>query len=138
MKPKNSFDKAALTVVIFCAVLCIAFFPFLSDNIAIQWSGRNVSNTANRLFIFVLPLISLALYLARFSLGSVFLAKRGINFGKEKLISYIALWVDIILFSGTAVIILFDTGIYLPAGAVFPLEIIIGVILGFKIIRIGL
>lgn len=135
MKPKNSFDKASLIVAIVCVALCVAFFPFLSDNIAIQWSGHEVSNTANRGFIFVLPLISILLYLARVPLVADSFTKKGINFTKEKLISYIALWVEILLLSGAVSIILFDMGIPVTVGAIIVLEILIGVIAGFRVIR---
>lgn len=135
MKPRNSFDKVALIVVIICMVLCVAFFPFLSDTIAIQWSGRDVSNTANRLVIFVLPLLSLVLFLVRFPLFSVCLDKRGISVRKEKLISYIVLFVEILLLSSIVSIILFDVGIPVMVSSIIILEIIIGVIVGFKIMR---
>ena len=135
MKPNNSLDKAALIIVIICAVLCVAYFPFLSDIIAIQWSGCDVSNKANKLLIFVLPLLSFGLYLARTTLVSVFLAKRGVLHKKEILISYITLLLEILLLSGVVSIILFDAGIPLAVGPIIILEIIIGALLGFIIIR---
>lgn len=134
MKPKNSFDKVALAVVIVCVVLCMIFIPFLSDEIAIQWHGSEVCNTANKLFILVLPLISLILYLSRYSLGLFLLVKRGIYSRNEALISYTILLVEILLLSGVVSIILFDVGIPLTVGSIIILEIIIGTIIGFKIL----
>ena len=137
MKPRNSFDKAALAVNVICIALCVLCFPFLSDNIAIQWSGREVGNTANRLFIFVLPLISLVIYRLRFSLVSPSLARKGEYSGRERTASYIVLFVDILLLGGAAAIILFDRGIFTMVGPVFALAIAAGVILGVGLARRG-
>lgn len=137
MKPRNSFDKAALAVNVICIALCVLCFPFLSDNIAIQWSGREVGNTANRLFIFVLPLLSLIIYRVRFSLVSASLARRGDYSGRESVASYIVLFVDLLLLGGAAAIILFDRGVFTMVGPVFALAIAAGVILGLGMRRRG-
>ena len=135
MKPKNLFDKASLAVVLICAVLCVVFYPFLSDEIAIQWSGADVSSTANRLFIFVFPLISAALYLARFPIISFSFLKKGMDFEKENLISYIILVVEILLLTGTISIVLFDLGVPLRVGVIIVIEIILGAFIGSRIMR---
>lgn len=132
MRPRNSFDKASLTIIVICIALCTISFPFLSNTIAIQWNGRDVSNTANRLFIFVLPLISLAIYRVRFSLVSASLARRGRSLEDERLISYITLFVEILLLSGAIEIVLFDRGIPLTVGSIFVIEVAIGIILGLR------
>ena len=115
-----------LTVFLLIVNFLIAFimYAFLPEKIAIQWSGIDVSKFVDRLYIFLLPVVSLLLFIWRKPIIGGFLYK---CFGtvEKTFLNYVNLAVQILMLTCQIYIVAYCYGLRWKISYIILIELIV-------------
>lgn len=126
------FDIVARVLLIINVLIGIIMYFILPDRIAIQWTGKEVSSMVGKIYILLLPSISVLLLVA----GKVLMRwvmYKWFRKSNEIMTSYLNMFLQIILFTCQLYIVLFTYGFRLTISTILIIELFIGSIIGLKL-----
>lgn len=134
MKELGKYEKISIifSVIIFLGSI-VAYF-YLPDKIAVQWSGKEVTGTADKIYIMLFPIVSILLSFN----GKNFIKSVGTKwFGasNDVLASYISMFLQIVLLTCLLFLVLFAFEIRLTISTILIIELVCGIVRGIKLIN---
>ncbi|HEX3023418.1 MAG TPA: DUF1648 domain-containing protein [Lachnospiraceae bacterium] len=131
-KKFGKFEVSAIAILTVNIIVGLIMYFLLPDKIAIQWDGNEAINMMGKKNIFLFPLIALIFLLIGKTLLRLVMYK-WFQKTNEMILSYLNMFLQILLLTCQLYTILFTYGLRITISLILVIELIICIIVGFKL-----
>lgn len=132
---KEKMEKYSIVSIILAfinSIFGIIAFFMLKGDIPIQWSGNEVSRSVGKNYILVFPVIAVILVIFAEKM-IYYVSYKWFRNANDKIVSFINMFLQIVLLTIQAYIILYIVGLRISIAVILIVELVIGIIYAVRL-----